>query len=253
MFPYIAGEGTRLFDGVPKSYATRPGLQHRLQQRDRRAAVPPAPLTQRHHMGRLVAMVEPAYSVKALDESTWDAFAALVERNNGVFGGCWCMGFHPEGVGKQTTAALNRKRKLGRVRAGEAHAALVFNEDDCVGWCQFGVPELNCRGSRVARRTRRVRRHRRTGGSRAATSAKGTGVRASPPPGSPVRSTSSRTWEGGPLRDTRRTQGDPPASFSTVHCRRMNSSGSSESGRSANTAGSSPGCRPDCLAKGAAP
>ena len=31
---------------------------------------------------------------------TWDDFAALVEANNGVWGGCWCMGFHPEGVGK---------------------------------------------------------------------------------------------------------------------------------------------------------
>lgn len=28
------------------------------------------------------------YTVKALDESTWLAFADLVERNNGVFGGC---------------------------------------------------------------------------------------------------------------------------------------------------------------------
>jgi hypothetical protein len=34
-----------------------------------------------------------AYVVKALDESTWPAFAALVERNNGIFGGCWCLGF----------------------------------------------------------------------------------------------------------------------------------------------------------------
>jgi GNAT superfamily N-acetyltransferase len=80
------------------------------------------------------------YTIKALDESTWDAFAALVERNNGVFGGCWCMGFHPEGVGKETTAALNRERKLERVRAGTAHAALIFDGDDCVGWCQFGPP-----------------------------------------------------------------------------------------------------------------
>jgi GNAT superfamily N-acetyltransferase len=80
------------------------------------------------------------YTVNALDESTWDAFAALVERNNGVFGGCWCMGFHPEGVGKETTAELNRKRKLERVRAGTTHAALVFDGDDCVGWCQFGAP-----------------------------------------------------------------------------------------------------------------
>jgi GNAT superfamily N-acetyltransferase len=81
------------------------------------------------------------YTIKPLDASTWATFAALVERNNGVFGGCWCMGFHPEGVGKDTTPAINRKRKLGRVRAGTAHAALVFEDDDCVGWCQFGVPD----------------------------------------------------------------------------------------------------------------
>jgi GNAT superfamily N-acetyltransferase len=83
---------------------------------------------------------KPTYTVQALDESTWDAFAALVERNNGVFGGCWCMGFHPEGVGKETTRELNRERKLERVRAGTAHAALVFDGDDCLGWCQFGAP-----------------------------------------------------------------------------------------------------------------
>jgi GNAT superfamily N-acetyltransferase len=87
---------------------------------------------------------EVAYTVKALDESTWDAFAALVERNNGVFGGCWCMGFHPEGVhgeGGVATVALNRQRKLDRVERGTAHAALVFDGDDCIGWCQFGAPD----------------------------------------------------------------------------------------------------------------
>lgn len=85
-------------------------------------------------------MGEHAYTIKALDPSTWDAFAALVERNNGIFGGCWCMGFHPEGVGKETTYELNRARKLERVEAGTAHAALVFEGDDCLGWCQFGAP-----------------------------------------------------------------------------------------------------------------
>jgi GNAT superfamily N-acetyltransferase len=83
-------------------------------------------------------MVHGAYTVKALDESTWAAFAALVERNGGIFGGCWCMGFHPkEDVGAEAT---KRERKLERVRAGTAHAALVFDGDDCVGWCQFGAP-----------------------------------------------------------------------------------------------------------------
>ena len=86
-------------------------------------------------------MVDANYTVRGLDESTWPAFAALVERNNGVFGGCWCIGFHPEGVDRGATPALNRRRKLGRVRAGTAHAALVFDGEDCVGWCQFGAPD----------------------------------------------------------------------------------------------------------------
>lgn len=80
-----------------------------------------------------------AYRIEALDESTWLAFAALVERNNGVFGGCWCIGFHPEGVTRDAPE-LNRERKLDRVRTGSAHAALVFDGADCVGWCQFGTP-----------------------------------------------------------------------------------------------------------------
>jgi GNAT superfamily N-acetyltransferase len=81
-----------------------------------------------------------AYRIAALDESTWPAFAALVERNNGVFGGCWCIGFHPEGVARDAPE-LNRERKHDRVRAGSSHAALVFDGSDCVGWCQFGKPD----------------------------------------------------------------------------------------------------------------
>ena len=79
------------------------------------------------------------YTVKPLDAGTWDAFARLVERHNGVFGGCWCIGFHAEGPDR-TSAAVNRERKLERVRQGTTHAALVFDGDDCVGWCQFGPP-----------------------------------------------------------------------------------------------------------------
>jgi GNAT superfamily N-acetyltransferase len=48
------------------------------------------------------------------------------------------MGFHPE---DSREPALNRERKFERILAGGAHAALVFDGDDCVGWCQFGAPE----------------------------------------------------------------------------------------------------------------
>lgn len=80
----------------------------------------------------------PELDVKPLDAATWPAFAELVERHNGVWGGCWCMGFHPEGVGKHKTPEQNRAEKEARVRAGTAHAALVFDGGTCVGWCQFG-------------------------------------------------------------------------------------------------------------------
>ncbi len=86
-------------------------------------------------------MATNAFDTRPLDSSTWRDFAALVERNNGVWGGCWCMGFHSEGVGKGRTPEGNRAAKECRVREGRAHAALVFDGDDCVGWCQFGSPE----------------------------------------------------------------------------------------------------------------
>jgi GNAT superfamily N-acetyltransferase len=91
--------------------------------------------------GSVRLMAEPSYTIKPLDESTWSAFAALVERNNGIYGGCWCMAFHPEGDDRRAPGDVNRDRKHERVRSGTAHAALVFDGDECIGWCQFGVPD----------------------------------------------------------------------------------------------------------------
>lgn len=78
------------------------------------------------------------FGVKPLDETTWPDFARLVEKHNGVWGGCWCMAFHSEGVGRGKTVAQNRSEKKRRVREGRAHAALVYDGSTSVGWCQFG-------------------------------------------------------------------------------------------------------------------
>jgi ribosomal protein S18 acetylase RimI-like enzyme len=79
------------------------------------------------------------YTVRPLDASTWDAFAELVERNNGIFGGCWCIGYHPE-CGQKGISY--RAVKEDRVRTGRAHAALVLDEDGAAkGWCQYGSPQ----------------------------------------------------------------------------------------------------------------
>ncbi len=77
--------------------------------------------------------------IRPLDDSTWDAFAELVERNNGIFGGCWCIGYHPE-CGQKGISY--RAVKEDRVRTDRAHAALVLDEDGAAqGWCQYGSPE----------------------------------------------------------------------------------------------------------------
>ena len=77
------------------------------------------------------------YEARPLGPDTWDAFAELVERNNGVFGGCWCMGWHADFRG----GVDHRTAKEDRIRTGRAHAALVLDRDGVAqGWCQYGSP-----------------------------------------------------------------------------------------------------------------
>ena len=80
------------------------------------------------------------YIVKPLGVETWEPFARLVERHNGVFGGCWCTWFHTFHAEKTFTAEGNRVLKEQLVREDRAHAALVFDGDEAVAWAQFGPP-----------------------------------------------------------------------------------------------------------------
>jgi GNAT superfamily N-acetyltransferase len=91
------------------------------------------------------------YAIRPLDTSTWDAFAELAERNNGVYGGCWCVAFQ-SAYHREITD--NRALKEQLVRAGEAHAALVFDEQGLAqGWCQYGsTDELVLRHRREYRK-----------------------------------------------------------------------------------------------------
>jgi ribosomal protein S18 acetylase RimI-like enzyme len=77
---------------------------------------------------------------KPLSSVTWPAFARLVEKHNGIFGGCWCISFHLEPGENKLMAGRYRELKEARVRERRAHAALVFDGREAVGWCQFGSP-----------------------------------------------------------------------------------------------------------------
>lgn len=92
-----------------------------------------------------------AYTIKPLGPDTWDDFAALAERHNGCWnavhgscwaqgGGCWCMRFQRSCTPWQAGEG-NRARKERLVSEGRAHAALVFDADVLVAWCQYGTPQ----------------------------------------------------------------------------------------------------------------
>ena len=78
-----------------------------------------------------------SFTAVELDAASWEAFAELVERNNGVFGGCWCIGFHAEGAQR----GLDRRAvKEELVRRGASHSSLVLDDDGVAqGWCQWGT------------------------------------------------------------------------------------------------------------------
>jgi GNAT superfamily N-acetyltransferase len=88
------------------------------------------------------------YTIRPLDTSTWDAFAELVLRNNGVYGGCWCAGCH---TAYQRWKSDPRTAKEALVRSGDAHAALVFDSAGLAqGWCQYGPrAELHLKHERI--------------------------------------------------------------------------------------------------------
>jgi hypothetical protein len=79
--------------------------------------------------------------IKALTEETFEDFAALNERNGGMFAGCWCTKFHPDCAEKDQSVEGNREFKRRLVADGLAHAALVYDGDLAVAWAQYGSPE----------------------------------------------------------------------------------------------------------------
>ena len=80
------------------------------------------------------------FLVRELGGETWPDFARIVEKHNGVWGGCWCTAFHLKRSEEKEWAGKHRTLKEKLVRTNRSHAALVYDGSDVVGWCQFGPP-----------------------------------------------------------------------------------------------------------------
>lgn len=83
-------------------------------------------------------------TIAPLTPDTWHLFAALVERHNGIFGGYWCVAFHPERDEHEPGYDGNRAFKKCMVEEKIAHAALVVrdgqNAQEAIAWAECGTP-----------------------------------------------------------------------------------------------------------------
>lgn len=79
-------------------------------------------------------------AIRPLTVETYPAWLALAEKHNGVWGGCYCSYFHDD---TETTRKDDVDRptfKLRMIEEGIAHAALVFDGDQAIAWCEYGSP-----------------------------------------------------------------------------------------------------------------
>ena len=81
-----------------------------------------------------------SHVIKPLTPETYPAWLALAQKHNGVWGGCYCSYFHGDTdlTVKREHDGPTFKRRL--VEEGVAHAALVFDGDAAIAWCQYGSP-----------------------------------------------------------------------------------------------------------------
>lgn len=81
-----------------------------------------------------------SHTIKPLTPETFPAWLALAQKHNGVWGGCYCSYFHGD-TDRTVKADHDRatfKQRL--VEEGVAHAALVFDGDVAIAWCEYGSP-----------------------------------------------------------------------------------------------------------------
>jgi len=80
------------------------------------------------------------HEIKALTAETYPAWLALAQKHNGVWGGCYCSYFHGDTAETIKSEHDGPTFKQRLIDEGVAHAALVFDSDAAIAWCQYGSP-----------------------------------------------------------------------------------------------------------------
>ena len=83
-----------------------------------------------------------AYATRELSVRTYPDFEKLAAKQ----GGCWCTYYQRARpvrgkMSREARKQVNRKYKGKLVREGRSHAALVYDGEIPVGWCQYGTQD----------------------------------------------------------------------------------------------------------------
>ena len=102
-----------------------------------------------------------AYTTKELGPETWPDFERLFAPGTG-WAFCACMFFQrgrhlrqAEFPGREAMRVQNQAEKRALVDEGRAHGALVYDDGEPVGWCQYGpleelpIPGGGCTSRRI--------------------------------------------------------------------------------------------------------
>lgn len=84
------------------------------------------------------------YTTRELSATTYPDFEQLAAK--GGRGSCWCTAYqrtrpHRKNLSREARKQLNRKFKGMLVKEGRSHAALVYDGEIPVGWCQYGTQD----------------------------------------------------------------------------------------------------------------
>jgi GNAT superfamily N-acetyltransferase len=124
--------------GHPNISMTGVGRSRKLNSQSRRSATSLRSDTDEGSDTKRERQSATGFQVKELGKETWPDFERMVEKHNGVWGGCWCTFFHLPPSEHKKWSGKHHEYKEKLVHENRSHAALVYDGPDVVGWCQFG-------------------------------------------------------------------------------------------------------------------
>src|SRR6266704_2674918 len=86
------------------------------------------------------------FSVRELGSTTWPDFERVVEKHNGIWGGCWCVAFHLKRSEEKEWTGKHRALKEKLVRANQYSSSFLWGGTEAM-FAKLGFRPLGALGT----------------------------------------------------------------------------------------------------------